>query len=136
MFNLDPAKLLVILVIALIVVGPERLPRFARQLGAMLREFSRVRERMLSELKEQVPDLPSLPDLSPRNALRSLMFDPENTTGPKNVRPGAPSINETPPSGLTALSSEERPRVWTAAANSAPPELFDPAREPFDPTMN
>lgn len=136
MLNLDPAKLLVILVIALIVVGPERLPRLARQLGGMLREFSRARERMISELKEQVPDLPPLPDLSGRTSIRSLLFDPENPSGQKKIAQVFPSNAESTSPGLTALSSEETPRVWIGPTNATPSVPFDPANEPFDPSMN
>lgn len=73
--NLDPAKLLVILVIALIVLGPERLPRVARQLGALWREITVTRDRLVNEIKEQVPDIPD-----PRD-LRSRFFDPAKSAG-------------------------------------------------------
>ena len=55
MFNLDPAKLFVILVVALIVLGPERLPRVARQLGAAWRELTRVRDQITDEVRSALP---------------------------------------------------------------------------------
>lgn len=68
--SLDPAKLLVILVIALVVIGPERLPKAARQLGSAWRELTRIRERVTDEVKAALPDL-GLDDLDlphlPRN---------------------------------------------------------------------
>lgn len=62
MGGLDPAKLLVILVLALILLGPERLPRAARQLGSFWRDLSRLRQRLEEEVREAVPDL-DLPEL-------------------------------------------------------------------------
>ncbi len=63
MGGLDPAKLLVILVLALILLGPERLPRAARQIGAFWHDLTRLRERLEREVRDAVPDL-DLPDLS------------------------------------------------------------------------
>ncbi len=67
--NLDPAKLLVILVIALVVLGPERLPKLARQLGAAWRELTRMREQVTEEVRSAMPDfaneLPPIPRIKP-----------------------------------------------------------------------
>ena len=39
MFNISPLEIMVLLVIALIVLGPQRLPEMARSLGRGMREF-------------------------------------------------------------------------------------------------
>ena len=39
MFNISPLEMMVIAVIALIVLGPQRLPEMARSVGRGLREF-------------------------------------------------------------------------------------------------
>ena len=39
MFNISPLEMMVLAVIALIVLGPQRLPEMARSLGRGLREF-------------------------------------------------------------------------------------------------
>jgi sec-independent protein translocase protein TatB len=56
---LDPAKLLVILIVALVVLGPDKLPGVARQLGAAWGEIRRFRERLETEVRGSFPDLPS-----------------------------------------------------------------------------
>jgi sec-independent protein translocase protein TatB len=56
---LSPAKLLVILVVALIVLGPEKLPRMARQIGGLWSDFRKFRERLESDVRGSFPDLPS-----------------------------------------------------------------------------
>ena len=58
MLSLSPAKLLVILVVALIVLGPEKLPQVARQIGAAWRDLRRLRTRLESEVRGAFPDLP------------------------------------------------------------------------------
>ena len=56
---LDPGKLLVIGVVALVVLGPERLPRVARTVGSFWHDFSRWRATVDAQVKSAFPDLPS-----------------------------------------------------------------------------
>ena len=58
MLSLSPAKLLVILVIALIVLGPEKLPQVARQIGARWHDLREWRSRIESEVRGTFPNLP------------------------------------------------------------------------------
>jgi sec-independent protein translocase protein TatA len=48
--NLGPAEILVILVIALIVFGPKKLPEVGRQVGAAVRELRKMQDSVKSEL--------------------------------------------------------------------------------------
>jgi TatA/E family protein of Tat protein translocase len=50
-FGIGPSELLVILVIALLVLGPKRLPDLARSLGKALGEFRRATADISSELE-------------------------------------------------------------------------------------
>jgi sec-independent protein translocase protein TatB len=63
--NLSTGELLVIAVIALVVLGPERLPGAARQAGraiAELRKISNGFQREVQEaMREPTPTLPPLP---------------------------------------------------------------------------
>lgn len=56
---LSPAKLLVIVVIALVVLGPDKLPTVAKQIGGLWRDFAKFRAKLESEVRESFPDLPS-----------------------------------------------------------------------------
>lgn len=98
MLNLDPAKLLVILMVALIVLGPERLPKVARQLAAVWREFARIRDQVTAEMRDAIPDvdLPKIP--SPSGAISSLLGS-TLAPSPRSVpaRPAAASSEHTPP---------------------------------------
>jgi sec-independent protein translocase protein TatB len=58
MLNLDPAKLLIIAVVAIILLGPDKLPQVARQVGGAWRSFNEFRHRMESEVRNSIPDLP------------------------------------------------------------------------------
>jgi sec-independent protein translocase protein TatA len=54
MFGLGMQELLVILVIALIVVGPKRLPEIAKALGRGLAEFKRTTDEFSSTMLAEV----------------------------------------------------------------------------------
>src|SRR5256712_13741958 len=63
MFNIGSPELLVILVIALIVVGPRRLPEIGRTVGRALNEFRKVqdevREMVRFDLIDEAADPPT-----------------------------------------------------------------------------
>lgn len=99
MLNLDPAKLLVIAVVAIILLGPDRLPRVARQAGAAWRTFNDFRHRMESEVRSSMPDLPSTTDIarlarSPSALLNHLSNLDSGTVGTTTV--AEPTCVETP----------------------------------------
>lgn len=56
MFNIGPTELIVVLVIALIVFGPRRLPEVGRTIGKSLREFRRASEELKDELRLNLDD--------------------------------------------------------------------------------
>ncbi len=75
MLNVGPWELMVILLIALIVVGPQKLPELSRQIGKGLREFKRVQD----EVKDMVTfDLFSEPE--PQRPAPSSTPSPPSTT--------------------------------------------------------
>jgi sec-independent protein translocase protein TatB len=57
LFGVGPAELLVILVIALLVVGPHRLPEMAAQLGRFTRAMRRMSSQVTREFNEAMRDL-------------------------------------------------------------------------------
>jgi len=62
--NVGPLELLVVLVIALIVLGPKRLPEVGRSLGRGIREFKDT----LSGVNLDEDDRPEPPPLTPTEA--------------------------------------------------------------------
>ncbi|MDA8270707.1 MAG: twin-arginine translocase TatA/TatE family subunit [Actinomycetota bacterium] len=60
MGNLDPTKIAIVLIVALVVLGPEKLPGFTKQLGAWWGEFQRVRARLQAEINGAVNQINSV----------------------------------------------------------------------------
>jgi len=52
MFGLGMPELLLILVIALIIFGPRKLPEIGRAIGQSLREFKKASDELTSGIKE------------------------------------------------------------------------------------
>ncbi|HEX2090223.1 MAG TPA: twin-arginine translocase TatA/TatE family subunit [Actinomycetota bacterium] len=61
MFNIGPTELIIILVLALIVFGPTRLPEIGRSIGRSLREFRRASDEIRSEIERDLDDEPPRP---------------------------------------------------------------------------
>jgi TatA/E family protein of Tat protein translocase len=55
-FGIGPEEIILILVIALIVFGPKRLPEIGRAIGKSLREFRRASDDLRDELKLGLED--------------------------------------------------------------------------------
>ena len=81
MLNLDPAKLLVIAVVAVILLGPDRLPHVARQVGGAWRTFSDYRHRMEAQVRDSLPDLPSSAEIARLARSPSALLDHLSTMG-------------------------------------------------------
>ena len=92
MFLLSPAKLLVILVVALVVLGPDKLPKVAKQLGSLWADIRRYREKLESEVRGSFPDLPSADTFtqavrSPLTFLESLADDSADSESARSHDP-------------------------------------------------
>lgn len=65
MLNLGTGELVVIFLVALIVLGPNKLPDAARQMGRMAAELRRLsggfQDEMRAAMREPTPTLPPLP---------------------------------------------------------------------------
>ena len=56
MGNIGSGEILVILILGLLVLGPERLPEFARKIGNFLKEAKRMNRSFQEELRSAVVD--------------------------------------------------------------------------------
>jgi Tat protein translocase TatB subunit len=127
MFNIGGGELIVILLIALIVLGPQRLPDAARQIGKTMGELRRLSSGFQNEMKQAL----------------ETADDPTRIAARRNVlaRDAAPDPAAAEPVGDEPddpVLPAEAPEVTAAAADSiaavseqpsAPPKLTPPAAE-------
>jgi sec-independent protein translocase protein TatB len=78
MFDVGIWEILVIVVVGIIVFGPDRLPDYARQAGRMVRRVRKfaqsAQEDLRNELGPEYADL-KLTDLDPRAMIRKHVLD-------------------------------------------------------------
>lgn len=121
MFNIGPPELIVILLVALLIVGPKRLPDVGKTIGRSLREFRKAQEDLKS----------------------SFNFDLEDEKA--SAKPSAPRAAKTPKTseGEAPKEASEEPRgdVGTTEgpsddtpATQAEAEASDPTEPPAPPS--
>ena len=77
MFDLSVPKLLVLAVIALVVFGPDQLPKIAAQAGRALRDLRQIAEGAKNDLRDGLgPELAGfeIEDLNPRRLAYKHLF--------------------------------------------------------------
>jgi len=77
-FDLSIPKLLVLAVIALVIFGPNELPRMAAQAGKALRDLRRIADNAKSDLREGLgPEFQDFDfdDLNPKSFVRKHLMD-------------------------------------------------------------
>jgi sec-independent protein translocase protein TatB len=80
-FDVGAGEVIGLAVVALVVVGPEKLPRYAADAARMLRQVrklaSEARDEVTRELGPELKDL-DLSDLDPRQLVRKHLLEPIN----------------------------------------------------------
>ena len=118
MLNVGPLELLVVLAVALIVVGPERLPELARSVGRALRQLRQVQDEvrdMVSagvddDMRQAASDLRKATDDVTRAAgVGELGRKPGRTPGPLKTGPPAARPSRSRP--ITAPADEAQPPI-------------------------
>jgi len=108
-FNISATELLVIAVVALLVLGPEKLPEAMRKLGRATKEVRRITSGFEAELRDALSDPVETPQ------------SPAATPAP----PPAPTPPETPPATSEAPGEASVP--LTPANPTAVPEPAAPS---------
>jgi sec-independent protein translocase protein TatB len=121
MLNLDPAKLLVIAVVAIILLGPDKLPQVARQVGGAWRSFNEFRHRMETEVRNTMPDLPSTTEIARLARSPSALLDHLSNMGTDDeaTESVTESVTEVPEPEVQGDESDATPEP----AGDSPPAL-------------
>ena len=109
-FDIGPLELIALAVIAMLVLGPDKLPRYAADAARVLRQVRRMandaKAEMSRELGPELQDI-SMADLNPRTLVRKHLIEPlelddldglgrPGSTGPRN-KPAANGEVSPPP---------------------------------------
>ena len=119
MFDLSIPKLLVLAVIALVVFGPNELPKIAAQAGRALRDLRQIAEATMNDLRDGLgPELADfeIEDLNPKRFAYKHLFGDLNADQAAQQQPtanGTPlTPGEHPPSApdVTGLHGADQAR--------------------------
>jgi TatA/E family protein of Tat protein translocase len=130
--SLSPIKLLLVGAVIMLLMGPDKLPEMAHRIGSSWRALKRLQERMESEVREAIPDLPSTGDIAriARSPI-SLLNQLADRADAKDAKESA-DVPETPippePDGSTLFTPPRR--------SPTPPVHADAPVPPPDPSLN
>ncbi len=143
MFGINLGEFTVIAVIALIVIGPERLPKYAEQLGRLVREGRKMALGLREQVREEIG--PEFDDVDwrkldprqydPRRIVKDALRDTfEDDVKPQSSKTGRSSGAVGASSGATAIGGAAAAQAGDAAADGgAPaPAAEAPASAPYD----
>ena len=148
MLNVGPLELLVVLAVALIVVGPERLPELARSVGRALRQLRQVQDEVRDMVTSGVDDemrqaanefKTATGDIARSSGVAEITRKGGRTTGPRKTTPGrradprAVSATTPDPSATATGSATTEPVAGGPSEPGSEPESAAPAAEPTTP---
>jgi Tat protein translocase TatB subunit len=110
MLNIGPQELILILIVALVVVGPHRLPELGRTIGKALREFRKIQDDVKDTIKFDLHDEPET-YVRPRQAPRT---------------PGPDTNGEVSAAKDEPLPTEEIPDVAGSGTDGSTEAKIDP----------
>jgi sec-independent protein translocase protein TatB len=153
--SIDPEKLIFILIVAVLVLGPDRLPQAARTMGRIIGEVRRYTSAFQSEVKDVLAEPRAIIDAAVHDAEMRSHLESRNGTAATGdaqapARNGAASVGAVDdadgPSGGDGASGAEGP-VNAGAGRSNPgpgrpdrgtpePRTTSLAGAPDDPALN
>jgi sec-independent protein translocase protein TatB len=123
MGSVGAPEILVILFIALLVLGPERLPGAARSVGKAVGEFRRVTGGIQAEMRDAVDGIINPSDPEPAPSTSTTAIPTVTVDAPPVVEPPAPLAGDDPlPADAAGPAGADGP----GPADDARPETADP----------
>ncbi|MBU1248390.1 MAG: Sec-independent protein translocase protein TatB [Proteobacteria bacterium] len=110
MFGIGTTELVIIIIVALIVIGPQKLPQMMRTLGKGMAEFKRMSSDVTSTLDKEVKDA--------ERSIREQELQ-EKLAAEEAARKKAESVLAEQESGATAPEGDTAPASDAAAADVA-----------------
>ena len=136
MFGLTPAHLVIILVIALVVIGPGKLPEVGGAIGKSIREFQKAAGQLQEPTQttqaappvQPMQPLPPTAPVQPMPPAQSYYAAQPAYGAPQQPQYGAPVYPQQPPQyGAPAYPVQPQYAAPVYPMNTAQPIAMDPA---------
>jgi Sec-independent protein translocase protein TatA len=128
-FDFSPIKILLIIVVSMVLLGPDKLPEVAQRTGKAWRSLRSLQGKMEAELRDAIPTLPDSGELV--RYARSPIILLNDLASRANAAEQAPSETE-PDAPVEPLP---RPATFHKPIVNPVTQWQQPAG-PFDPTLN
>ena len=126
MFNIGPLELMVVLMVALVVVGPKRLPEIGRQIGKAIADLRRVQNEVKDTIRFDLDEEPEPPRRrEPHRKRKPLDQGDERSEGPEPEREA---------SATHTLDAQTRTDVAVHDGESVPADPGDAFGTPDEPS--
>ena len=112
MFDLSIPKLLILAVIALVIFGPNELPKIASQAGKALRDLRRIAEGAKNDLREGLgPEFSDfeIEDLNPKRFVQKHLLDDLNGENGNSAGRATATAQATRTNGTLLAPGERAP---------------------------
>jgi sec-independent protein translocase protein TatB len=128
MLNFSPEKLFLVALIAMIVLGPSRLPHAARTLGRFMAEMRRMSSSFQDEVRDAIGE--------PTEAFHSAVAEFRPALNVRSSVRDAISTTFAPPSTTNDSLPPAAPQAIPGMPPPAPPATPGPLATPDDPALN
>jgi Tat protein translocase TatB subunit len=131
MFNIGGGELIVIALIALIVLGPSRLPNAARQVGKTMGDLRRISSGFQNELKTALDDADRPAPVRPAPASTSIVDAIDAVSAqatPNGDRAGDPAPTVAPKKGAAKKAAPKKTAAKRSTAKKAAPKKATPRK--------
>jgi TatA/E family protein of Tat protein translocase len=111
MFNIGPLELMVILLLALVVVGPSRLPEVGRSIGRALREFRKVQDEVRDSINFNLDPDPVTPRVPTKPGPPPAAVERARAAAAAETQPQGDAQPETQPTAEPKTQPETQPEA-------------------------
>jgi sec-independent protein translocase protein TatB len=133
-FNLSGTEIIVILLLALVVLGPEKLPEALRRAGRTYAELKKMGNSFQSEMRS-VLDEPMKEMRDTADLLRKAV-DVTVTTATTDTRSANPAVEPAPTPAADAVGDDVADPTTVVAPNTAPMDAAPAAPNTGDELIN
>jgi Tat protein translocase TatB subunit len=118
--NLGMPELIFIFLLALVVVGPKKLPELARTLGKYMAEFKRASNEFRNQLEAEMMNI-ELEELAKKEKETPRVLPPEPAPEGPAVTPAQGIVSRGSPEDISAAVANPASREETARDGPLPP---------------
>ena len=138
MFGINPAEFIVLLAVAAVVLGPERLPQYAQGLARMVRELRRMAQGASRQVREEIgPEFDEIDwqtldprQYDPRRIVREALSDAWDPDDPLGLKENGYNKDDLDLKDKAPGSNGSRARPSTSSDSEKPAADVTPEEKP------